>query len=215
MNDEEGSLMNAPIDSGRRATNPDEPHVRAVGSPLPVGGALYQAPVADAPYVNVPPPPGRALMNSAAIEDQPSGMQRAMGLLRSAMPLVQRLLPLLDGNVVSALSNLLNPHPQSHPPSPPVDLVPLEDSISELQLQHGQLREQVMEQNSTLKRVEDQLEMVREATDRNTLEQQELIEDLRAVGNKVTTFALFALGLLAASVLLNVILYLHLKRVLP
>ena len=72
-----------------------------------------------------------------------------------------------------------------------------------------------MEQNSTLKRVEDQLEMVREATDRNTLEQQELIEDLRAVGNKVTTFALFALGLLAASVLLNVILYLHLKRVLP
>jgi hypothetical protein len=57
--------------------------------------------------------------------------------------------------------------------------------------------------------------MVREATDRNTLEQQELLEDLKAVGNKVNAFALLALGLLAASILLNVILYLHIKRVLP
>ena len=71
------------------------------------------------------------------------------------------------------------------------------------------------EQNSSLKRVEDQLEMVREATDRNTLEQQELLEDLKTVGNKVNTFALFALGLLAVSIVLNVLLYLHIRRVLP
>jgi hypothetical protein len=44
---------------------------------------------------------------------------------------------------------------------------------------------------------------------------QELLEDLKTVGNKVNMFALFALGLLALSVLLNVILYLHIKRVLP
>jgi hypothetical protein len=57
--------------------------------------------------------------------------------------------------------------------------------------------------------------MVREATDRNTLEQQELLEDLKTVGNKVNVYALFALGLLAVSILLNVILYLHIQRVLP
>jgi hypothetical protein len=57
--------------------------------------------------------------------------------------------------------------------------------------------------------------MVREATDRNTLEQQELLEDLKTIGNKVNVFALVALALLALSVLLNVILYLHIKRVLP
>jgi hypothetical protein len=57
--------------------------------------------------------------------------------------------------------------------------------------------------------------MVREATDRNTLEQQELLEDLKTVGNKVNAFALIALALLALSVLLNVILYLHIRRVLP
>jgi hypothetical protein len=71
---------------------------------------------------------------------------------------------------------------------------------------------QIIDQNSSLKRVEDQLEMVREATDRNTLEQQELIEDLKAVGNKVNTFAFIALGLLAVSIALNVILYLRLHH---
>jgi hypothetical protein len=59
------------------------------------------------------------------------------------------------------------------------------------------------------------LEMVREATDRNTLEQQELLEDLKAVGNKVNLFAMIALGLLGLSVLLNIVLYLHIMRVLP
>jgi len=72
-----------------------------------------------------------------------------------------------------------------------------------------------MEQNGSLKRVEDQLEMVREATDRNTLEQQELLEDLKAVSNKMNTLAFIALGLLVVSVGLNIILYLHILRVLP
>jgi len=59
------------------------------------------------------------------------------------------------------------------------------------------------------------LEMVREATDRNTLEQQELLEDLKTVSNKVNTFAFVALVLLAVSVVLNIVLYLHIRRVLP
>jgi len=50
------------------------------------------------------------------------------------------------------------------------------------------------EQNSSLKRVEDQLEMVREATDRNTLEQQELLEDLKAVGQQGERFCALCPG---------------------
>ena len=101
------------------------------------------------------------------------------------------------------------------PPPPPVNLAPLEESISSLQAQHHDLRSQIADQNTSLKRVEDQLEMVREATDRNTLEQQELLEDLKGVGNKVNIFAMVALLLLVVSVMVNVILYLHIKRVLP
>jgi hypothetical protein len=57
--------------------------------------------------------------------------------------------------------------------------------------------------------------MVREATDRNTLEQQELLEDLKSVGSKLNLVAIIALGLLAISILLNLALYLHIQRVLP
>ena len=104
------------------------------------------------------------------------------------------------------------------PPAPApakVDLAPIQEGLLQLQTQHRELRDQFVEQNSSLKRVEDHLEMVREATDRNTLEQQELLEDLKAVGGKVNLVALIAIGLLAFSVLVNLLLYMHIQRVLP
>ena len=138
-------------------------------------------------------------------------------MLRSALPFVQRLLPLLDGNIATAVSNLLtpHPHPQTPPPSAKLDLVPIEDGLAELQTQHQNLRDQVTEQNNSLKRVEDQLEMVREATDRNTLEQQELLEDLKAFGNKVKVVVILALALVAVGFFMTLALFLHIQRVLP
>jgi t-SNARE complex subunit (syntaxin) len=129
---------------------------------------------------------------------------------------VQRILPLLDGNIATAVSNILNPRPVPAPAPPPtVDLTPIEHGLAELKTQQKDLRSQVAEQNSSLKRVEDRLEMVREATDRNTLEQQELLEDLKSVGSKVNIIAIVVIGLLAITVLLNLLLYMHLQRVLP
>jgi len=145
------------------------------------------------------------------------------------VPLVQRILPLLDGNVGTAISNLMAPQQHRQPPSPPavdVNLVQnldqIEHGLVEIQAQHRdmtvqnrELHEQMVEQSTSMKRVEHQLEMVREATDRNTLEQQELLEDFKHLGSKVNLIAIFALALLAASVVLNVFLYLHIQRVLP
>jgi hypothetical protein len=129
---------------------------------------------------------------------------------------VQRILPLIDGNIATTVSNILSPPPPRPAPAPAkVDLTPIQEGLSQLQTQHRELRDQFVEQNSSLKRVEDQLELVREATDRNTLEQQELLEDLKAVGGKVNLIALVAIGLLAFSVLVNLLLYMHIQRVLP
>ena len=213
MNDPEGFSLN---ESARQAVRVGEAHPRAVGAPLPVGNGS-RTPLSplkeEALSFKQVPPPGRVLSNSQA---QPgSGMDRAMGVLRMALPFVQKIMPLLDGNFGTAISNVLTQHPQPSPPQPPIDLEPLENSLTELRTQHRDLRLQIGEQNGSLKRVEDQLEMVREVTDRNTLEQQELLEDLKTVGNKVNIFALFALGLLAVSLLLNLVLYLHMRRVLP
>jgi hypothetical protein len=181
---------------------------RTVGSPLPAGtGRLGQE-----PGYRIAPPQGRSLQGGSS-EDH--GMARAMGVLKQAMPFVQKLLPLIDGNIATAVANLFATRPHVTPPSPPVDLAPVHTQITELQVQHQDLRTQVMEQNASLKRVEDQLDMVREATDRNTLEQQELIEDLKAVGNKVNLFALLLFAMLIVSLVLNVMLFLHIKQVLP
>jgi len=222
------------------APQPYEPTPRAVGSPLPTGSAptgsaLTGSALSTTPAAPAQPPSSRA--TSPAHHDKslalgrglppaeappmelPSGVQRAVNAIRATLPFIQRILPLLDGNIGTAVSNLMAPpalpHPRPAPPPPPVDLAPLEEGISSLQTQQRELRTQIADQNSSLKRVEDQLEMVREATDRNTLEQQELLEDLKGIGNKVNIFAMVALLLLVVSVMVNVILYLHIKRVLP
>ncbi len=224
MNDLEDFGFRGSNELGRRAGVTGDPQPRAVGSPLPVGSGSPPSLTAGQgdpqQFGAALAPPGRALANpnpnpSASFVDMTTSVQWFANALRSALPFVQKILPLLDGNIATAVSNVMTQHPQPSPAPPPVNLEPLEDSLAELQTQHRDLRNQIVDQNTSLKRVEDQLEMVREATDRNTLEQQELLEDLKSVGTKVTTFAFFALALLAISILVNVILYLHIRRVLP
>jgi hypothetical protein len=215
MNEPEGIDLSDQNPVQPRAT---VPRPRAIGSPLPMGvsrRAQLSAEQGNVRRLAQAPPPGRVLGGGAPDEEPSSSVQRAVSALRSALPFVQRILPLLDGNIATAVSNLLAPHPQASAPTPKVDLVPIENGLNELQTQHRELCDQVMEQNTSLKRVEDQLEMVREATDRNTLEQQELLEDLKSFGNKVKMVVIIALGLVAIGFILNLILFLHIQRVLP
>jgi hypothetical protein len=146
----------------------------------------------------------------------PSGLLRAVSALRTALPYVERVLPLFEGNFGSAVSNLLAPN-RPAPPAPElpaVDLAPLNGSLAALNSQYLELREEAIEQNASLRRIEDQLEMVRQSTDRNTLQQQELLEDLKSLGSKIGFVTMVALGLLAVSVVINTILYLHMIKVL-
>jgi hypothetical protein len=220
MSDAQGYDGKGPIEEVPRRPQIEEVQPRAVGSPLPVGSgnpAAHRSGAGESQRAFAAPPPGRALANSSANAPPgaPSGILRAVNAFRALLPFVQRILPLLDGNIGTAVSNVLGPHHHPAPPPPPVNLAPITESLAELQAQHSELRDQVIEQNTSLKRVEDQLGMVREATDRNTLEQQELMEDLKAVGSKVNLVAIVAIVLLAASLALNVLLYLHVRRVLP
>lgn len=220
-------------DRGERAVA----HPRAVGSPLPRGDSGSTAnPMPVAPWqMREPEPLSQPLPPSAAqhaltdgagpahSDDMPQhrrGLQRAMSMFKAAIPIVQKLLPLLDGNIATAVANVMPrpaqpPVPTQPPATISVDLAPIQNSVAELRVQHRELSDQLHEQTDSIRKVEDQLSMVREATDRNTLEQQELMEDLKSVGKKVNMVALVALGLLAVSVLLNLILYLHIQRVLP
>jgi hypothetical protein len=145
-----------------------------------------------------------------------SGFQRAVDAIRSTLPLVQRLLPLLDGNFATAITALVAPQTHHAPSATPVkvDLEPVERGLAEVRNSNRELRAQVQEQAASFKRVEDQLDRVREATDRNTLEQQELVEDLRSVGSRVNIFAIVGLVLLAISLILNAFLLIQLQHIL-
>jgi hypothetical protein len=174
----------------------------------------------------ITPAPGHAQAGSSGPAAQrASGFEVAANALRMALPLVQRLLPLLDGNVGSAVSNLISPRPPAHTPAPPVNLQPLEDGLAEVLAEQKDLRGQMLEQGASLKRIEDRLELAGEAAASNALALQEQMEELKALGQRVETlrsvgqranlFALAALGLLALSVALNLLLVLHFRHFLP
>lgn len=149
---------------------------------------------------------------SAPHSEEMPGMKRAVGALRIAVPFVQRLLPLLNGKIGTAVSNLLVPPPQPAPP--PVNLAPIGDGLTDLQTQHKELRDQVAEQSESLKRMAEQLEALREAANRNTTAQQELRDDLEATARRFGVFAICALALLTVSVVLNVVMFLRIDHVL-
>jgi hypothetical protein len=218
MGDSAGYGGNGYNEPGRRVPNRGEPHLRAFGAQLPTElRDPYPLPAASDNVQrlrNAPQPPERALARTPPPAERPSGLQRAASALRAALPYVQRILPLLDGNIGTAVSNVLSPYPQMPPPPPPVNLEPLEDSLAELQMQHRALRNQFLEQNTALKRIEDQLETLRETVERNAREQEELLDSIEAVRGRMNRFAILGLALLALSVLANVALYLHIEHIL-
>jgi len=112
MSDAEDFRLNDP---DLRVHEADEPRPRPVGAPLPVGTGPQSPLPGDAHRLSSAPPPGRALTGSSPADaplDLASSLQRAFSALRSALPFVHRILPLLAGNVGTAVSNLLPPHPE-------------------------------------------------------------------------------------------------------
>lgn len=195
----------------RRLQGENGSQMKVVGMPLPMGSSGTAA-QGDPPPREVPPL-GRPLTPPAHTDDA-SGVQRTMALFKQAMPFLHGLLPLIDGNIGAAVANLLKPR-QNPPPAAPANLAPIENQLAELQFQQTDTRAQVIEQGTTLKRMEDQIEVVREATERNLLEQQDLVEEVRLVRSKMSMLGWLFFLMLAASILLNLVLLLHISRVLP
>jgi hypothetical protein len=153
--------------------------------------------------------PGTSQPRSAAPSptvSKPTVMDRAMHGLRVALPLVQKVLPLLEGQVFTTLSNLLAPHPAALPPT---DLSPLETSLADLKTRHMDLVGQLAQQNAALKRVTERLDQLQETSSRNEQEQKALREDLQVAGRKANRVAIAALCLLALSLAANIFLFLH------
>jgi len=220
MSDEDQS---DPAEQDPQSSNPAKPSPRLVVAPQPHSPLPeIRSDEEPLPPPSIPSEPLRPAGQERAIArlhqapppavHRPSGFQRAMGVMRGVLPVVQKILPLLDGNIASAVSNILGPSAQS--PASRGSLVPIENALGQMHTEQLELRDRIAEQNASLQRVADHLELVKEATDRNTLEQQELMADLRKMRKKATAFAWVVVALLVVSIAANLLLFLRIQGVL-
>jgi hypothetical protein len=140
---------------------------------------------------------------------QNSTLEKALGVLRTVLPLAQKFLPLIDGQVGTVVSNLIGP--QITPRQVTQTLLPLQEGLAQLEKQHIELRAQVGGQSAALKQIDEQIDAVRKLVEETAEEQRNLAESVE----KMRLVAIAGLVLLAAVVTLNVILFVQLRRVFP
>ena len=142
------------------------------------------------------PPAEEPIRDLTHREDKSPPMWRVLLQLRVLLPYLSKLVPLLDGTAHQSAAVSQELH----------------KSLSDLQSGHREIRGQFADQVLELKRIEEQLERLREATERNTLEQQELIEDLKSFGGTIKALAVIGMVLLLANSGLIIYLLVRLRH---
>jgi hypothetical protein len=158
---------------------------------------------------SAPRQPSAALASAANTGDRASGFQRVRTVLNAALPLVERLLPLLDGNFASAALNLVAP--RNGPPTPHVDLGPIERALAELQIRQQKLSAQIAAQSLPLDQLREQLvpELQRQiaelksATVQAARNQEKMLAALDKIHKRFNRLAVTAILLLAVVLLAN------------
>jgi len=148
---------------------------------LPPQSSRAAAQTASSPRPQAASLPSTAL--ARPVPPKPSKLERAMSVAKTVLPIVGKMLPLLEGNVVSAASNLFANRPMQE-----VDLKPLEESISRLQSDQRALAFHSSEQKRALQRLEDDFAAVQEAVQKSAAEQAELIEHVAKLAKRTSSF---------------------------
>ncbi len=166
------------VSLGAEAEKPAPPRVPSPGS---------QPAQPDARHLQ----PRTSMTRSVPRQDKPTAFERAVGVARVVLPIMGKLLPLLEGNVVTAASNLM-----SNRGSQMIDLEPLQAAIGKLH--HDQRTQQLSlaEQKNALQRIEEELVTVKEAVERNSNDQNELAEAFLSLRKKVSRFTRFVFVML-------------------
>ena len=206
--------MMHPIDPwGPGPTRPDDKGTEVEGEPQapeqPRGESTHKEGQADrlqAPRASAPPT--KALAQQKARSDRPGGLARAVSAAKMVLPVVQKMLPLLEGNVASAAANLLAPNPR------PIDLEPVRNAIGKLQAEQRTLRGQFADQKSSLISIEEELSTIREGIDRSSREIRELAEDQLNLRRRLTRLMWMIFILLFLSIGFTALLSIRLAYIL-
>jgi hypothetical protein len=142
-----------------------------------------------------------------------SAMEKTVGVLRTILPIAQKFLPLLDGQIGTVVSNLIGP--QNSPRQVANALLPLHEGLAQLEKQHIELRARIAGQDAALREIEEQIKTVRELAEETAAEQRGLTAIVSKMRRRVNLVVVAGLVLLAALVTLNVLLFVHIRGILP
>jgi hypothetical protein len=180
--------------------HPPGPKIRYANYDDPAAQARTESTPSTAPRrVPGPKAPGTALARPSA--PKPTVFERALSVAKTVLPYVGKMLPLLEGNVVSAATNFL-----ANQPVQEIDLKPLEESISRLQIDQRALTFHTTEQKRAIQRLEDELSTLREAVQKNAADQAELLEHVAKLAKRTSSFMRLVIILLVASILFTALL---------
>lgn len=203
----------ANYDQPEALTRHASPEIQAPPPPTKTDSAPDSTPKTPAAAPPPPPPrpskatpgPAPAPVQTALARPTPplhktSRLQQALGVAKTVLPIVSKMLPLLEGNVVGAASNFLLP---GHAP---VDLKPLEEAIARLQADQRGLTFHTTEQKRALRRIQDDLEALQESLQKTAEQQAELVEHVAKLAKRTASFQRLIIILLVLSALFTGIL---------
>jgi hypothetical protein len=186
-----------------------EPEAKSQGSTLPNAEAHQnEDPATRSQSAQHAAHPTKALAEHKTRSDRPSALSRAIGAAKFVLPVVQKVLPLLEGNVASAAANLLTSSPR------PVDLEPVKGAIGKLQAEQRTLRGQVTDQKILLNSIEADLSTIKEGIERNSLELRELAEDQLNLRRRLTRLVWMIFILLFLSIGFTILVCIRLGYIL-
>jgi hypothetical protein len=199
--DKEGQPMS---ESGHHGTEPEQPESTVSGNGRPGDETALRATERRSPALV------KNEQRSGRTGEHRSGLQRTASAVRTVVPLLQKMLPLLEGNVISAAANLLAPGLTA----PTVDLAPLDASLAKLRGELAAMEVRDAEHDRAFKRMDEQLETMKDAIERNAHEQQQAAEELSRLRGRLAVVSAIGLGLLLVSIGINSVVFLYVKGLL-
>jgi hypothetical protein len=153
--------------------------------------------------------PSKPAMPSGIVHppQRSSALDKTVSVLRTVLPIAQKVLPLIDGQIGTVVSNLIAP--QASPRQVAQSLLPLQEGLAQLEKQQVELRAQATGQNAALKHIDEQIAVLGKLAGDTAEKQRNLADSLEKTRRKITVFAIAGLLLLAGLLALNVILLLR------
>ncbi len=143
--------------------------------------------------------------HEAAQKQQRSGILHTFGRLKPLLPILSGGLRMVDHGAVQALAQLLNLVDGGGAASSAAH-EELHSELAEIQTSHRELRLQVQDQTVEMKRIDEQIRLLRHSVEQNATEHIELVQDVKALNNLVRTIGAGSAILLIVLIALTALL---------